>query len=422
MGDPVRHNNLARIVADVKYEELDSPTKITIYADKVNLQKLTQEQIEEHIKNQLEKVNIKPGTEIYSLHTSFSYPETNTLKDFDFGNILIEANLPYCLHIPDHYEIKVILPEKNIEALVTFRKFWTLRAKTDEGMSDNFDLVADNTPLFFKKSTVLGPVLPFKSEEGWDSLSKGINAEKMNDQNGTFRYTMVYIQLKLSLNESETKQIGGNADSLLNKIQETCLTIINSIIDNYRVVTNEAYVRRLGNLKTNLIYFLPQNQGFYLISLNTATAKMNIPLNDVKKLASLLNSGNRPDTYKLLQLDARDSLRSGDYTLAIVESFQALEIYLENYLTSGFKAKNTTESDYKKILDTNWKTKDRLNMVLNMIKGVSLNNQTQIWNSWCTRYDRTRKEVIHLGREATLSETQETIEINEKVINWLSGL
>ena len=149
---------------------------------------------------------------------------------------------------------------------------------------------------------------------------------------------------------------------------------------------------------------------------------MNIPLNDVEKLSLLLNDSSRPEIYRLLLLDARDSLRNKDYTLAIVESFQALEIFLENYLIAEFKAKRVTESEYKKVLDTYWTTKDRLNTVLNMIKGVSLNKQAQIWDTWCTRYDKTRSEVIHQGKESTQVETQETVEINEKVIDWISKL
>lgn len=422
MGEPVRHRNLARIVADVKYDDLPHSTKITIFADPEILRKSSQKQIETYIKTQLEKVNIKSGTDVYSMSMAFNYPDADVLKDFDFGNVLIEANLPYCLHIPDHYEMKVVLPDEKIEALVTFRKFWTTRARTDEAESDNLDLVADNTALFFKKSTAVGPRLPLKNEDGWDYIVKAANTEKMNDNNGTFRYTKTYIQLKLDISKKEKQEIETKPDSLLDKIQKVGLNVVNKIIDGYRVVSNEPHVRRLGELKTVLIYFLPENSGFYLLSLNTSSAKMNIPFDDIKQLASDLKKGGKPETYKLLQLDAKDSFRNRDYTLAIVESFQALEIFLENFLISELKKKGKQENEIKEIMDTNWRTKDRLNIVLDIVKGTSLNKNNEIWDTWHTKYDKTRNEVIHYGRDATTQETEETLKVNEDVVKWLLSL
>lgn len=205
-------------------------------------------------------------------------------------------------------------------------------------------------------------------------------------------------------------------------MEENSLLIVNRIIDNYRELTGEMHVRRLGDLKVNLIYFIKQNTGFYLLNFYIATAIVNRSKTELKELQSKLSSGSKPSLYKLLLLNAKDSLKNKDDTLAIVESFQALEIFLENYLIAEFKKKGKTESQYRKILDTSWRTKERLDVVLKDLKGVSLNQNAGLWNPWCTRYSKTRNEVVHLSKEPTENETSETLMINEKVISWVLSL
>jgi HEPN domain-containing protein len=149
---------------------------------------------------------------------------------------------------------------------------------------------------------------------------------------------------------------------------------------------------------------------------------MNRSRSELKKLQSRLSSGTKPELYKLLLLNAKASLKNKDYTLAIVESFQALEIFIENYRIAELKKKGKTESEYKKILDKNLRTKDRLNKVLEDLKGASLNQKTELWDPWCTRYGKTRNEVVHLGKEPTEIETSDTLTINEGVIDWILSL
>lgn len=421
MHDPIRIKNKGRSVATVKYEDQNEPTNLHEIINADVAKKIPQEILEEQVKSRIEKISIKPGSEMKSIYTAFSYSENSPMEDFNFGNIFIEANLPYCLKFPNFSEVNIKLVEDNIDALVTMRKIWTNRAQTSDGSSDEVDIYTDDVPIYFKKSTIVGPVLPFRQEEGWDSYITGTNIEKINDKNGTFRYTKLYIQFDLNMGNN-IQSINKKLEKVMNQIHDICLNIINRMIDSYRLIADEPHIRRLSSLKINLVYFTKLDNGFYVIQMPVRTAVANRSKKDFEKFADDLESNTRYELYKLLILNAKDSFNSKDFTLAIVEIFQALEIFIDNYLISEFVKNNYDEAEYKKILEKNWRTKDKLNIVLKKLKGKSLNEAGNLWNRWCLIYENIRNEVIHYGKEPDEKETSETIEIVEKVIKWVSDL
>jgi HEPN domain-containing protein len=306
--------------------------------------------------------------------------------------------------------------------LVTLDKIWTTRAQSGDEKSDIVDFYTENKPLYFNKCTILGPRLPYEPERGWEQYITGRNIEKINDKNGVFRYSRIYIQFTLELPKNIESLSDELRDQLTNNIKEKSLQIVNRIIDNYREITSEINVRRLGELSINLIYFTDQNIGFYISNFNITTAMINRSGEEIKKLKGNLKAGIKPDLYKLLLLNAKNSFESKDFTLAIVESFQALEIFLENYLILEFEKKKVKKEDYEKLLEKKWRTKERLNELIKELKGQSLNQQQALWDAWHPHYDKTRNEVIHAGKEPSEKETIETLEINEKVINWIMSL
>lgn len=422
MSDPKRYKKLGRITATVKYEELNNPTQLNTNIDGEIFKNVPKEVIEERVKQDIAQVSLKEGAYLYKTHVSFSYSDKEVIKDFDFGNILTEIFLPYCLHLPNQEEIVINIPKQGIKALVIHQKVWTNRAKTEDGESDKVDIYADDLCLYHKNSTILGPVLPYQPELGWDSFITGRNIEKADDQNGVFRFSKILMQFDLDIPADVDSLSDKSRDKLFMKIREIALLVINHLVDNYRDITDEIHVRRLGSLKLNMIYFVQQNKGFYMTDLNVKTAMMNRSGKEIQELHSRLKSGKKPDLYKLLLQNARSSCSTNDFTLAIVESFQALEIFLENYLISEFKKRGDKKSDYLKILDKYWRTKERLNEVLNIVKKVTLNKQKDKWDKWCHHYDKTRNEVIHGGREPTEEGTKGILEINGKVIDWILSL
>lgn len=422
MSDPTRYKPSGEMFVEARFKDVENPVKFYALTKKEIIENTSKEEMKKILEADMAKVSITPVSGIYKTYLSYQYSEPDALKNFDFGDILVQAHLPYCLHIPNHYEMTVSIPEQNLEALVIFEKVWTQRAQEDGTKSDNTDFFAEDRAIYFKNSTILTPKVPFRPEEGWDSYFTGRNIEKMKDQNGVFRFTMMHIQFNMTLPEEMGKMGKGANEKLLKDVRDTALNIVNRVIDNYREVTNEIHIRRLGELKVNLIYFIPKRQGYYFLLPNIETAMMNRSRKEIEAIAERLSKGEKSEIYKLLMLNARSSFNTKDYTLAIVESFQALEIYLENYLVAEFKKRGDSEDDYKRTLKTNWQTKDRLNVVLKELKGFSLNEQGEMWDKWCTRYDKTRNEVLHAGKEPDEKETEETLTVNEKVIDWTSKL
>ncbi len=421
MSDPRKIKLTGKVVLKAKINKTGEIRNIYHQVDDT-YKDVHSEDVEKATKQDLTKITDKPNTTIYGTVTSFSYTKKNVLKDFDFGNVLIEAHLPYCLHIPNHVDLSILIPELNFKALITPEKIWTNRAQEDGVKSDLLDYYTENTPLYFNRSSILGPRMPIDSELGWEHFIRGKNIEKIKDKNGTFRYSRVYIQFNLNLPRDINSLSSESQKNLFKEVTDKSLLSINRLIDNYRDISNETHVRRLGRISVNFIYFIPQNIGFYLSDFNITTAMINRSRKEINELYSRLDKGEKPEFYKLLLLNAQNSFESNDYTMAIVESFQALEIFLENYLISEFKKRGDKEVDYKNVLGKYWTTKQRLNDVLNKVKNVKLNQQANMWDKWCLHYDKTRNEVIHAGREPIENETKETLELNEKVINWVLKL
>lgn len=342
--------------------------------------------------------------------------------------MLIEAHIPYCLHLPNGTEVDIDLPDKDIKARVAFAKIWTQRAQEDGVPSDETDFYMEDAPTYFNKSTMIGPKVPLRPEEGWDQYFTGRNIERMKDQNGTFRYTKLFIEFEPKLTTEQMAKLNeltkGEGETLLEQISENALCVVNRIIDCYRYITKQEYIERLGSLSVNSIYFKKENWGFYRIGLvpGIETATMNRSKKEIDAIEKLLSGATPIPLYELLVLDSHSALERKALTLAVVESFQALEIMLENYLIAVFESKGVAKEEYEEKMDTHWKTKERLNLLLKETKGCALNENAALWDPWHTKYDKVRNEVIHQGKSISAKEAEETMKANEAVIVWVQGL
>lgn len=417
MSDPIRIKKEGEIVMRAAYKD-NEEVIFHLNVDRDEVKKIPKDILQNRLLEELKKVSITYPGGMTGINTVFSYSEPDFLKEFNYANTLIEINLPYCLHIPNNYEIEVNIPEINLKANIIFEKIWTQRANDEKEPSDNIDFFAEDRDIYLNNSSMITPRMPLRPREGWEGYFTGKNIEKIKDQGGIFRYTKLLIQF----NTNTPKESIRNDSSVIEDVRGKVLTIVNRIIDIYRTQTNEYYVRRLGDVNITMIYFIEHGYGYYILSPNTVSAKINISKIAVEKIEEKLLNNEPPELYKLLLLNAKSSLDTKDHTLAIVESFQGLEIFLENYLIKEFKKRGDAENDYRKILKDNWRTKDRLKSVLKNLKGKSLGEESSLWSIWFKRYDETRNEVLHGGKEPSISETKETLDINEKVITWVEGL
>ncbi|MDP3982547.1 MAG: hypothetical protein Q8Q65_00520 [bacterium] len=119
MSDPRRIKKLGKIAVDLKYNDMSQSVKFHTFVDAEILKNIPKEVIIAGLKPEINKVSLKRGTEFYRTLVSYSYSE-GYLKEFNYGNTLVEVNLPYCLHFPNHSEFKVKIKEKKTRSFSYF--------------------------------------------------------------------------------------------------------------------------------------------------------------------------------------------------------------------------------------------------------------------------------------------------------------
>jgi hypothetical protein len=426
MPDPIRRKKVS-VFADTKViiGGKEILTRLNLLVDREKFLALSEAEKKAFLLQEAKKTSPTPVSGIFSLNSSFQYIDPSFLQEFNYGNVLVEVNIPYCLHIPDDYELEVLFSKDTGQtALVMPSKIWTQKAQTDKKRSDETDFFADDRVLYFQKNAIVGPKVPLDLSEGWEQNYTGFNVHKIKDRNGRFRFTHLYIQFDLTTTK---KELGDkfNSNAVIKKVKDISLQVINILIDTYRSVTNEEYITRLGDINLNMIYFIDMNEGIYLSEVNTEVAPMNRSKAEIEKIKDMLETGNNPDLYMLLLLDTQNSFNTKNYPLAIVQSFQALEIFIENFLINEFiKIGKTEEDAYSYIVQgNNWRTKTRLKELLKEVKGKTLQELNQVlWDKWRANYDVVRTDVIHKGKEPVVSDLKNTLENNNNVIKLLKSL
>ena len=421
MSDP-KYNKKGMVKLSGKYKDDPQETTFNLLVDKEAFETLTKEQQKAQLDEALKKAAPRKVSGIFSLNTGFSYGDEHILDGFDYGNILVEAHLPYCLDIPNDFELEVLLTPPSDAALLITQKIWTHKATSDGKLSDEVDFYADDKVLHFQNSDILTPRIPQDPRDGWGHNFTGTNLQKIKDRNGVFRFTRLYIQFTHAVTKEDLDD-KDKSETLLNIIREKSLNAVNKLIDSYRFVTQQEHITRLGDLSIKMVYFNELKEGLYTLPANIESATMNRSKVELDKIGKMLLNGEKPDLYSLLLLDAQNSFDTKNYALAIVQSFQALDIFVENFLIERLqKTKSITEQEAIDHLakDNNWKTKTRLKLVLKEATGFSVEEKNKtLWDSWSTSYRDVRNKVIHKGKEASQVEVQNALKENFEIIELL---
>lgn len=404
---------------------------VTFYAltTREAVEATSEEQVQKEIQEQLKEVQFDKAAVIKGVDVSFDYEVSGHpfFQPIGETNLLIEVNLPYCLHLPDKYLYEVKLGEQE-NAYLRLRKVWTEKTTNptrpeDLDPSSSNDLFAEDREVFFGKAQILTPVFPQKENVGWHYLFRGQNVEMVADTTGYFRYTKVFIYIKASYTKEE---IAKNSATIKSLAESKALEIVNNLIEVYRYVAEEEYVERLAQVNIMNIYFFDLKQAIITASLAThhiRNASINKPRTVIEKVRSMLSSGAHPMLYETLLLNAKNSLRRGDFSSSVVAVFQSFEIFLENFLINSYKSLGLNDDQIKQKMDLDWETKKRLRQSLKEItnKDLLIENKA-LWESWCNVYDQIRNEVIHKGLFPTKSMAEKAMSINEDAIKWVSSL
>ncbi len=367
--------------------------------------------IKNEILKELQDISLTKGSSITNTYSSYSFVD-KVEKPF-FGDCLVQVRLPYCLYLPQNFSYKAVT-KNGVKARLVLNKQWTLHAKE----SSVADLYTEGSSTFFKNSQVITPRYPLALEAGWDPPSNVKNSEKLEDESGVYRYSRISIMLETNVRNEE--EIDKELSNFHKKLHGDCLDIVNRFLDIYRYVANRSYIGRLNTLSIDNVYFFSINSGYYPMPLNIGTAEMNLPEEQIEKIHDLAEAGTEPPLHALLALQALGSMKSGANLLAVVESFKALDVFIEEFLYARLSSQGSAVQDFEAKLENAYNTKDRLKDLLKEVTGKTVHEiDNELWSEWLAVY-KDRNKSIHARLQPDLKMTEKILDLNQKMIDLIS--
>ncbi|MBI5456922.1 hypothetical protein HY969_04265 [Candidatus Kaiserbacteria bacterium] len=414
------------IKATLQIKGRDKQIDVSMYCNKEAVATIPREQLEAKLTADLQSISLQKPFEIKTTHAFYSLADARDIsraRQNAFANTILQAHLPYCLHLPSGQEM-IVTYGSNKKAKITFEKIWTQNAIG----SSEVDFFEKEHGLYLQKGVLTGPRNPINPQEGWEQKVTGTNVERTRDTNGIFRFSRIAIQFDTTVSDAQldTPRDRQPPDdrTVVDSVVDEALAIVNTMLGVYRHVTKEDWVEPIGFLAVNDIYFVDLNRGVYLMSIGHGIggAMINRPEKEINKIEDMLLSAESPPLYEILLMSAETALHKRSLTLAVVESFQALEIFITRYLFEAYLFAGLPEAQANKVLNVKWKIVDRLKEVLQDVRGVKLTSEPVLWRNWSRSYFDVRNPLIHSGRKPELTEAQSAIEANSAVITWVKSL
>jgi hypothetical protein len=324
--------------------------------------------------------------------------------------------VPYCFHVPVNFMIEL----KDAGAInhLVFKKVWTGRA---EGSSDA-DYRWPTHVLYHHNTSVKTPNFPTEPNLGPEPICTGVNVEALNDRVGLYRYSLVWMFFDTAYTR-ELLTAGGEATR--SQTIARAVAALNRFIDIYRVVTISAHIQRVSTVHVRDIFFREHNIGFHGASFGRGigTAVMNRSEIELQAISRRAATGAEIPPWDLLFLDAEASLDINNFTLAVVNAFQALELCLGDFLEKKMTAQGFTAAQIEDRLGKIWRTKDRLRDLVPSLSGRRLiDDDPNLWDRFCWAYDDIRNKLIHSARDLDLDKTERAMTACRDVRQWLDRI
>ena len=405
--------------AEVQETADSPPVGITLLTSE-DIAQLPRGQAEEHFAQLLSQFRLRPEIQLFEVGTFSSYVTPPSGASLLGKNVVLEARLPYCLSLPDGLITEVIVPDSGIRARVRVRKVWTDLA---EGSTD-LDAYADDRLLYLGNFEIQTPQFPQPPEHGpWPRLS-GRNVEFEKDTRGRLRYTHIRIAFDMDQGSLDSEHNESARRDALRQATEIGLQVINYFLDVYRYVTGETHPERLSLPIVTLVYFADCNLVFegVVISHGLRSAVANRPGTEIDRLLQMVSAGDRPDRHELLLLSARAALDRRELLIAVIASFQALEIFLENKLREGYGKQGLDDPTITQLLNGTHRTKDRLQKLCREVTGKSVADDSQFWADWLADCNRKRNAVIHHNAPITHAEAERVVSLCEECVRRIKAL
>lgn len=350
-----------------------------------------------------------------SLNRQFEINVLNMVYSLEAGvkpkskfNTLVYLSIPYTLYVPNYMAIELTKP---LKCRVKFLKCWTDNSYN----SDIFDAVAEKR-LYYRPFNTLSPGFPIDSTEGWLPQFRGTNVEVRRDNTGYFRYTSLLVELDTEFGKTEFS----NFDNYM-LLKERVMGIVNYLLSVYRNTTNEVQVKSLNQITVTDVYSLAHDQGYYPVdSLLIADAVINEGKGKLNEFEQKLTDGFEVPIHEDLLDNAKCAFNFRDYKLAVVEAFQALDVFLEKFLFSKLTVKGLPLNEVEEKLDQYFQTKQRIGKLLEEVCGKTLDQiDGKLATKWRDAYHDIRNQTIHSDLMPTKEQARECIELNLAVIGLL---
>jgi hypothetical protein len=371
------------------------------------------------VRQMLSEVSTKPQFQVYGMSMRYSYPEEvlATLPPMP-ANTLVEVALPFCFHLPNGITLRVSHagPPATIVALT---KVWTSAATG----SSTADYYATDRVTYHNSTTLRTPDFPQDPALGPIAQCSGVNVERERDATGMYRYTRARIFFDTTY-PATIKEKDKEFSAAEKEVVMIALQVVNRLIDVYRLVTYSDYIQRLPAIHVTDLFFRQHNMGSHGASFGHGlrTAIMNRSEREMQEIAKLLRLGDELTLHEFLLLDAQASLEDNRFALAVIHAFQALELYLEEFLRARLVAKGLGEAVVEAKLKSVWRTKERLTDLLQEATGHNLLEERRLWDDFCTVYDQIRNKLIHSAHDLDTTRTRKTVQVCRDVIRWVETL
>lgn len=355
--------------------------------------------------------------------------------------VQLVVRLPFCLYIPPCRYTFIYPGTDKLIGLVP-EKVWTEQSEGSIEMKD--ELVMPDKTVYLSNAQIITDWIG-ASGASVQGL-KGQNMEFDKDPTGYFRFTRLTAEFDWEVPNGFDPY--GNDDERQNGIVEQLsswtLDLANYIIDLYRTVTGDGYIKRLSHIVIDdLRIGIPDNcsirkqerftgdkftykcgyHPFFFTAHGIRPAVVNKPGVIIDTFRKSLERELPPETYHLLELNAEVALDQRDVKIAVIESFTSLEVYVEQFYYQKLSSKmSATDIDCFLTSGDNWRLKVRLKEILNKngLKSVA-EVDNKLWQNWLKAHDK-RNDLIHHNIEPSLEEAKEIADLNKAVIRLLKTL
>ncbi len=364
--------------------------------------KLSQEELKKWVETEIQNISPHRQFRIDTIMPAFSLEGDVPKSEF---NTLLLVNIPYVFYLPDYFVVNLNYP---FECRVKFLKQWTERVNG----STTFDAISEKR-LYFRNFDLKTPLLPLDATGGADIRFTGKNIEKEGDNSGEYRYSTLLIELDTNFKQEEID----NNRLVLDQVKGLVMRAVVYLTRIYKYCSEDFSIRFRPPTIVE-IFFPERNLGFYVIDgALMRDATINNSKQEIDQFEKLSEEGFEPTLDLILLMDAKSAFTAQEYKLAILEAFQAMDVFLETFMRAGFTKKGLDEPTVAQKLEKTWKTRERVEKLLIELCGKGLSQiDGKCGSDWHKSYEDIRNAMIHRGYQPSSDDALKTINLNEAAI------